>query len=1021
MGFAEGEIPERLAVWKELFHPEDAEIVFTAIRKFVAGELWDPVIECRLRHRERGWGRFSMRVALSADSVGRPVIVSGCLTDISQSSETIRTLRVSDDRTRHALDATRDGLWDWDIVTGEVYFSPQWCRMLGYEPGEVPARVEFFFQILHPDDSSSVGKKVEEHLAGLTVVKQDDVRLRMKTGEYRWFLDRGRVVSRDADGRPLRMAGTITDITEKKKYERSITAYSRLANELNRVNSVTEAGEIIGKAADELIGWDATVMVMFNPADDSCHSILNIDLVDGVRKRVPVIGSDERLSARMRETREHGARLVLRRDPAELVDYINSEGQSCKPCASLMFVPIRDGDSTVGMLSIQSYAIDAYGPSDLATLQTLADQCGGALSRIISREALRESESWLRVAQSLSHIGNFRWDARTGKLNWSEELFRIYGRDPLRFKPDFEAYIGSIHPDDRERIAGTLGEVMRTQGSFNHDYRLQLPDGSIKWVGARGRALTDADGNLIGIEGTCQDVTERKQVESSLRQSEEKFRTLFENSGDAIFLMQGELFVDCNARTLSMFGCESRNQILGKPPHLFSPEIQSGGRDSVSLAREKIDAALAGEPQFFEWTHTRLDGSQFPAEVGLIVLELGDRRFLQAIVRDSTERNRLEEQLRQSHKMEAIGLLAGGVAHDFNNLLTVINGFCEVLMSQQEPTNPQWESLAAIREAGDRAASLTAQLLAFSRKAIVEPKVVDLNDQLETTFRMLRRLIGAHIRLESHLSAELDKVRVDPTQFDQVIMNLAVNAHDAMPKGGVLTITTRNVRCAGEAGPARFVQLTVTDTGMGMSDEIRSRIFEPFYTTKGMGKGTGLGLATVHGIINQAGGTISVESEPGIGTTFRILIPSFVAPAERERTDAEVVAGPRGAETILLAEDETSVRRLAKLSLEMHGYTVLEADGGPRALEVALAHPGNIDLLISDVVMPEQGGRDLADEIRRTRPGIAVMFVSGYTDDDILRHGVEVAREAFLQKPFTSRSLARKVREVLDSAKETPG
>lgn len=1017
LGYTDTEFSNELSSWHDRVHPEDRNELFRALEGLpkLAENRFDT--EYRVLHRDGSWRWMSLIAHHEKSSSTKHGIVTGIQFEITHRKAADEEIRKSFERTRHAIDATRDGIWDWDIATGDVYFSPQWARLLGFEPDEVPGRVEFFFTILHPDEVERVGKIIEDHLAGLTPVKQDEVRLRMKSGEYRWFLDRGKVVSRDVDGKPLRMAGTITDITEKKKTERTIQTYASLANDLNRSNSVRDASRFIATAADNLIGWDAAVLVMFDDVQETRYSVLNIDLIDGIRQEVHVSPTEERLAYRVKETRNQGAHLVLRHDPEELADYINSAGEMCRASASLMFVPIRDGDLVVGILSIQSYAKDAFDNQDLETLQILADYCGGAISRILSRIALKESESWLREAQSISHIGNFRWDAKSGHLIWSAELYRIYGQNPDSFKPSFESYVSFIHLEDRQQIVESLRKVMQSGGRFSHDYRIVLNDGTMKWVGARGIALLNNKGEFIGLEGTCQDITELKNSEVVLRSSEKKFRTLFENSGDAIFLMSDRLFHDCNAKTLQMFGCQHREQILGKSPAAFSPQFQADGRLSDWQANAKMEAAERGEPQFFEWIHTKLDGVPFFAEVSLNLLDLGDRRYLQAIVRDVTERKKLEEQLRQSHKMEAIGLLAGGVAHDFNNLLTVINGFCDILISQHGDKTPASEQLIAIRDAGEKAADLTSQLLAFSRKAIVEPKVLDLNERIESTFRMLRRLIGSHIRLETELDQSLDRIRIDPTQLDQVVMNLAVNAHDAMPRGGVFKIATENIKLSIDGEPTSYVELVVSDSGEGMPAEVRDRVFEPFFTTKGLGKGTGLGLATVHGIVSQAGGNITVESELGVGTTFRIRFPAVTEKSKLIQPTIEKGVGPRGAETVLLAEDEPAVRRLACLALEMQGYTVLHAESGPKALAISRAYEGKIDLLVTDVVMPEKGGRDLAEEIRQLRPGIRVLFVSGYSDDEIFRHGVERSTAAFLQKPFTTRALASKVREVLDQVR----
>ncbi len=387
--------------------------------------------------------------------------------------------------------------------------------------------------------------------------------------------------------------------------------------------------------------------------------------------------------------------------------------------------------------------------------------------------------------------------------------------------------------------------------------------------------------------------------------------------------------------------------------------------------------------------------------------------------RDVTEKKRLEAQFRQSQKMEAIGQLAGGVAHDFNNLLTVIRGYSELLINDCVDQPSTMEQLKAICEASDRASGLTAQLLAFSRKAIIDPKVLDLNHTVEGTTRMLRRLIGEDIRLECELDPNLLKVRIDPVQLEQILMNLAINARDAMPRGGVLRITTRNridedvhVSDRASARPTLWVELSIEDNGIGMDEEVKAHLFEPFYTTKGIGRGTGLGLATVYGIVHQANGTVQVESQIGAGSTFRVLLPAFVEPSEDERF-GQLRGTNQGHGTILLVEDEEAVRELAQLILNSSGYDVLTARCGNEALDIVRDTNRNIDLLLSDVVMPDLSGSELARQVQQMRPGIRVLYMSGYTDDQIVRGGVRTSTNSFLQKPFTPSSLTGKILEVL--------
>jgi C4-dicarboxylate-specific signal transduction histidine kinase len=395
--------------------------------------------------------------------------------------------------------------------------------------------------------------------------------------------------------------------------------------------------------------------------------------------------------------------------------------------------------------------------------------------------------------------------------------------------------------------------------------------------------------------------------------------------------------------------------------------------------------------------------------------------------RDITERKHLEQQLHQSQKMEAVGRLAGGIAHDFNNLLTIINGHAEVQLYQLPQDSPARRGLAEIQQAGTRAAALVRQLLAFSRRQVLCPAVLDLNSVTVEIGKMLPRLIGEDIDLVMMLDPKLHRVKADPVQIEQILMNLAVNARDAMPRGGKLTIETGNSElddafCQQHAGfrPGTFAVLSVADNGEGMDAKVQARIFEPFFTTKGQGRGTGLGLATVYGIVKQSEGYILVESEPGRGTTFRIFLPAVMQEEAQTKRAAQQPAAstPRGSETILLAEDEEPVRMMVQEFLESHGYVVLHAADGLEAWGICEQYPERIHLLITDVVMPRMGGRELAERVTRLHPKLPVLYMSGYTDDAIVRHG---EGHQFLTKPFTLQSLAQKVREALEGGKRARG
>jgi two-component system cell cycle sensor histidine kinase/response regulator CckA len=422
------------------------------------------------------------------------------------------------------------------------------------------------------------------------------------------------------------------------------------------------------------------------------------------------------------------------------------------------------------------------------------------------------------------------------------------------------------------------------------------------------------------------------------------------------------------------------------------------------------------------WNHTRKGGECIEVEITSYWIEWYGRRARVAFVRDVTEKRRMDQQLRQAQKMEAVGRLAGGIAHDFNNLLGVIIGYSEILqdgLSQNDPLSPK---AAAIKKAGLHAASLTRQLLAFSRKQVQDPIVLNLNAAVTDTLKMLQRLIGENVETSAVLAQELGSIMADQGQIEQVIMNLALNARDAMPGGGRLTIATANAELDGlyfrhhpSVLPGSYVLLTVSDTGHGMSAETQAHIFEPFFTTKEVGKGTGLGLATVYGVVKQSGGYIWVYSELGRGTTFKIYLPRVGDAAAAPNADKNRKKIARGSETVLVVEDAQPLRELAREVLEASGYVVLEAAHGADAIQLIERHQGPIDLLLTDVIMPRMGGRQLAEKLTPRLPKMKVLYMSGYTDDAIVHHGILEPGIALLQKPFTAETLTRKVRGVLDA------
>jgi len=510
------------------------------------------------------------------------------------------------------------------------------------------------------------------------------------------------------------------------------------------------------------------------------------------------------------------------------------------------------------------------------------------------------------------------------------------------------------------------------------------------------------------------------KARAALRASQASYGTLVEHAPVGIYRStpQGKV-LSVNAAVVRMLGYDSAAEVLRLD---MARDVYADPAERQRL----VDRDTYTDRQYddVEATWKRKDGHLLTVQLSVRAVRngTGHVEYYETFVRDVTDQRRLQQQLLQSQKMEAVGRLAGGIAHDFNNLLTVITSYSDLLLEDLGTDDPKRSDVEQVRKAADGAAALTRQLLAFSRQQVVEPRVVSLNAVVESLQKILRRVLGEDVDLATTPGPDLGAVRADVGQLEQVLMNLAVNARDAMPTGGKLTIETGNVehdpafaRGKGAAAVRQFVMLAVTDTGVGMDEATKARIFEPFFTTKAPGKGTGLGLATVYGIVQQSGGFIWVYSEPGHGTTFKIYLPRVDAPAE----SAVVAAvGPvaRGTETVLLAEDSAAVRAVARQVLERQGYTVLEAPDGELALHLAQRHSGPIHLLLTDVVMPGMSGRQLADRLVPARPDMKVLYASGYTDDSVVPRGVLEEGMPYLQKPFTPASLARKVRDVLDSS-----
>lgn len=733
LGYEDTDIKNQFDEWSSRLHPCDLQPTLDAVRAFHEGTSDTYGIEFRMRHRDGSWRWIFAQADLQRDSQNRPLRMMGCHIDITARKEAEEALRKSEERINFALDATQDGLWDWNIETGDVYFSPQWARLLGYPPEKVLPRVEFFFYLLHPEDVPNVKQLLDDHLAGRIPVKQGEVRLKMHSGEYRWFLDRGKVVVRDEEGKPLRMVGTITDITDRKHAQTALA----------EAKSTAESA--------------------------------------------------------LRETE------ALRRTLAEHA-----------------IVSVADSDGKISSVNDRFCELSGFDREEIL---------GQDFSLLDSGE---QSPEFWREMRSVIQTG----------IAWKGEICN------------------------------------------------RSKNGKRYWVDSIIAPFKGQDGRIEKYVGIHHDITDRKQAEA---------------------------------------------------------------------------------------------------------------------------------QLVQAQKLESMGRLAGGVAHDFNNMLSVILGHSEIALSRIDASQPLAHHLQEVQRAAQRSADLTRQLLAFACKQIITPRAIQLNAAISSVMKMLSRLLGEDIQIECQPGQDLWLVQMDPSQIDQILTNLCVNARDAISHFGKITISTENiivdeVLCASnvDAVPGQYVKLSVADTGAGMNKTTLAQIFEPFFTTKPIGVGTGLGLATVYGVVRQNHGFIQVSSEPGQGSTFEIFLPRFTGNPETFPKIASGISRTSNSETILVVEDEPALLHMTSTLLESMGYRVLVAATPREAKCLASDVSNNIQILLTDVVMPEMNGRDLANELMTSNPRLKRVFMSGYTSDFIADRGVLDDGVHFIQKPFSSQTLASKIREALE-------
>jgi PAS domain S-box-containing protein len=617
----------------------------------------------------------------------------------------------------------------------------------------------------------------------------------------------------------------------------------------------------------------------------------------------------------------------------------------------------------------------------------------------------------LAAAQQIAHIGSWEWDVVSDSALWSDETFRIFELQPGNLDPHRKTFLETIHPDDRPRVNRALSDALDGTREYDLEYRICLENGKEKVIHALGEAVRGADGRPLLMRGTVRDITDRRRAE----EERAKLSSAVEQAGDGIFMLAPDRCLSyVNPATCKIYGF-TREELIGSSPTVLRSDVHPPSfHDSVYETLE------SGKTWSGRQTRRRKDGSLMEAETTMAPVfdASGTLIHYVGVERDITERLRLESQLLQAQKMEAIGTLAGGVAHDFNNILTVIMGLGNVLQMSFGPDDPERPHVDQIVASSRKAADLVQSLLAFSRKQRITLEPHKVYTVVASTAKLLGRLLTEDIALKIDLTDKQAVALLDVAQIDQVLMNLATNARDAMPNGGSLTIGVGRARIGksfikthGFGREDDYVKLSVSDTGTGMDEKTLARIFDPFFTTKEVGKGTGLGLSSVYGIVKQHNGYITVTSEVLKGTTFDIYLPLVDMNEHTTISSAEVKGGT---ETILVLEDDTDVRRMMVKVLSDRGYVTMEAANGDDAIRVFNNYKDDIDLVILDVVMPGKNGKEVFDEITSVDPGAKAIFMSGYTGDVVIDKGVHEESVDFLQKPLSVEKLLAKVREVLE-------
>ncbi len=1172
---------------------------------------------------------ISTSILISSDRVGH---VLALMNDVTEPRRAEEELRQSEERLQLVLEGSQQGFWDWNLETGEVKRNELWAEMLGYTLQEIDSSVEQWLSLIHPADRAAAQKSLQDHLEGRTSVHEIECRMLTKNKQYKWILDRGRIVERDIEGRPLRMSGTHIDITERKQVEEALQEAHQKLQAIIQASPLSifvldPEGKVLmwNPASTSTFGWteeeavgrvlpivpeekldefrenlrrglaseplrgmelrrrkkDGTpidISIFTSPLHDAQGKVIGIMALNAdITERKQAADELEQSISLLQATLESTADGLLVIDSfGKIVAYNQKFAQMWRIPEAIL--SSRDDDRALAFVLEQltdpegflSKVRELYGQPEAESYDLIEFKDGRVFERysqaqrigrtIVGRvwsfrdvtarrqaeEALRESEEKYRLLVRQIPAVVFK-----GYADWSVDFFdnkieTLTGYSKAEFDSRHLKWCDLILPEDLDYAIRIFINALKNDGSYVREHRIRRTEGEIRWVQCRGRIFYDAAGEIDYISGVIFDITESKGAEEALL----KYKFIANTSKDCMTLIDRNYFYEAANTAYCQAHGKTREEVVGTSVAnvwgedrfekvikgyldrcftgqtvefegwiefgkkgrgcyyvFYSPYFNEDGtvayaavvshditkrkmveellRQSEVKYRQLVDQipavvykgytdwsldcfdrkieAITGYAQE-EFNSRRktwrdlilpedinqakklfrgaLKGDGFYVTEHRIRKKTGEVRWIQAINRiicdaarkvdyisgvffDITERKELEDQLIKAQRMEAVGILAGGLAHDFNNLLTAIMGYGEIMMMDLRKEDPFSAYIKEIMKAASRGAALTNQLLAFSRKQILQPQVINLNEVVVEMEKMLRRLIGEDIDLVTLIDQKLGRVKADPAQIEQIIMNLVVNARDALPNGGSLTLETANVYLDQDYArnhvgvtPGPYVMLAVSDDGVGMDTEIMSHIFEPFFTTKESGKGTGLGLATVYGIVKQSGGNVWVYSEPGKGSTFKVYLPRVEEGVIEPKPKAAAPTVLGGEETILLVEDDAALRDLISTALRKYGFTVLEASHGGEALLICEREKAPIHLMLTDVVMPQISGSALAERLTLLHPELKVLYMSGYTENAIVHLGVLDSAVNFIAKPFRLLGLVQKVREVLDSSKE---